>query len=114
MRVCPVCGETNEDWMDICQRCGNSLVADNSGGLPYDYTKSQSNYDNYVNDYNSYNSYGYNQNDYYGGYDPNYDVQPGTNSGKKPSYNTDLKLILIILLIILLILIVVAFFTVFK
>ena len=50
MRVCPVCGETNEDWMDICQRCGNSLSQDKSNELPYDYTKSQSNYDNYVND----------------------------------------------------------------
>ena len=26
MRVCSFCGERNEDWMDICQRCGNSVV----------------------------------------------------------------------------------------
>ena len=25
MRVCALCGETNEDWMNICQRCGNSI-----------------------------------------------------------------------------------------
>ena len=37
MRICPVCGETNEDWMDICQRCGNSLNKEENA-LPYDYT----------------------------------------------------------------------------
>ena len=26
MRVCSFCGENNEDWMNICQRCGNSIV----------------------------------------------------------------------------------------
>ena len=26
MRVCSTCGERNEDWMDICQRCGSSIV----------------------------------------------------------------------------------------
>ena len=26
MRVCSICGEKNEDWMNICQRCGNSIV----------------------------------------------------------------------------------------
>ena len=26
MRVCSICGEKNEDWMEICQRCGNSVV----------------------------------------------------------------------------------------
>ena len=26
MRVCSICGERNEDWMEICQRCGNSIV----------------------------------------------------------------------------------------
>ena len=26
MRVCSFCGERNEDWMEICQRCGNSII----------------------------------------------------------------------------------------
>ena len=115
MRICPVCGETNEDWMDICQRCGNSLNKEDNA-LPFDYTKNQSNYDNYMNDYNSYNyNNNYNYNNGYDnyGYNDNYsqDVSKndGSNSQKKPSQNTDLKLLLIVLLIILFILIIVAY-----
>ena len=26
MRICSTCGERNEDWMEICQRCGNSVA----------------------------------------------------------------------------------------
>lgn len=25
MKVCSFCGERNEDWMNICQKCGNSI-----------------------------------------------------------------------------------------
>ena len=91
MRVCPVCGETNEDWMDICQRCGNSLTVNKDDELPYDYTKSQSNYDQYINDTRGYNynnnnnnNANYNTNEYYdyGGnnYDINYDNSYDMNS----------------------------------
>ena len=57
MKVCSVCGERNEDWMDICQRCGNSIV--NSTNIEvedettYDYTSN--NNQNYENNANSYN-----------------------------------------------------------
>ncbi len=30
MRVCSFCGEKNEDWMELCQRCGNSIANANT------------------------------------------------------------------------------------
>ena len=30
MRVCHFCGSDNEDWMKICQVCGNPIISDSS------------------------------------------------------------------------------------
>jgi uncharacterized membrane protein YvbJ len=97
MRVCSTCGERNEDWMDICQRCGSSIMnaeIDNSYNASYNYN---SNYSN--NGYDDYN----NANGYYSG--PVANESPRANYGHKPVENMDLKIILIFLIIILLCLI---------
>lgn len=84
MRVCSICGERNEDWMEICQRCGNSIVnADsfevkNENKFEYETVKKEPK-KKFIN----------------------YEEEP-----KKPIANLDLKIIIIILLIILIALIV--------
>ena len=106
MRICSTCGERNEDWMDICQRCGSSIAnanVDNS----YD-TSNYNNYNNYDNNYDDYNN-GYN------GYDNNYYQDPARASNslpkaKRPIANLDLKIILVISVIILVFLIIYTFF----
>ena len=105
MRICSICGERNEDWMDICQRCGGSITnanVDNS-------------YDTPVDDGNNYNDYrGYNDN-YYDDNNNNYYQDSSKSSDKLPKErkritNLDLKIILVILIIILVCLIIYAFF----
>ena len=90
MRICSTCGERNEDWMDICQRCGSSISnaeVDNSYTPSYAYEDNSNSYDD-----------GYNANGYYSG--------PVSVSHekkeKKPVENMDLKIILIILIIVFL------------
>ena len=97
MRICSTCGERNEDWMDICQRCGSSIM---NANVDNTYTANY-NYDNYSN--NGYDDNYNNANGYYSG-----PVSSGNNSSrtvKKPIENLDLKIILIILIIILICLI---------
>ena len=83
MRVCSICGERNEDWMEICQRCGNSIVnADsfkvkNEDKFEYETVKKKPKKE-FIN----------------------YEEEP-----KRPIANLDLKIIIIILLIILIALI---------
>ena len=94
MRICSTCGERNEDWMDICQRCGSSIMnaqVDNS----YDYNYSYNN--------NNSNNYDENVNGYYSGPVDSGEERP--SSSRRPVENLDLKIILIILVIILLCLI---------
>ena len=85
MRVCSICGERNEDWMEICQRCGNSIA--NADVEEY---KAKSNN-------NKEYKYSYDQND------ENYLPK----KEKKPIVieNFDLKIVIIILLIVLIALI---------
>ena len=74
MRVCSICGERNEDWMEICQRCGNSIA--NANQVEYKAkSKPQRFIDNSINNQNTYE--------------------------KKPMVNMDLKITLVILLLIL-------------
>jgi uncharacterized membrane protein YvbJ len=89
MRVCSNCGERNEDWMDICQRCGCIITNANVD----DSVTTHNSYENYNYDYNNYN--------YDNGYDYNYN--DNTPKEKKVIENLDLKVILVILLIVLLI-----------
>ena len=83
MRVCSICGERNEDWMEICQRCGNSIV----NASKVEYKAARKSPPVVVNDINTNTSI--NQ----------------TVKEKKPMVNMDLKLTLAVLLIILIILI---------
>ena len=82
MRVCSICGERNEDWMEICQRCGNSIV--NSEEIQ-DYKIKPKKEKEY--------NYSYNQND-----DRYFDDRPKKSIILE---NMDLKIVIIILLIIL-------------
>lgn len=83
MRVCSICGERNEDWMEICQRCGNSIVNADSfevkeeNNFEYETVKKPS-----KKEKKTYN-----------------------DETKKPVENLDLKIIIIILLMILIALI---------
>ena len=84
MRVCSKCGERNEDWMTICQRCGWSIVnadTDNSYST--------------ANRYEKYNS----------------DSDDDSTNSKKTIENLDLKIIIAILSVVLIILSYLAFFT---
>ncbi len=97
MRICSTCGERNEDWMDICQRCGSSIMnaeVDNSYNASYNYN------DNYSN--NGYDDNYNNANGYYSG---TVSSDPRPVRSHRPVENLDLKIILIILIIILLCLI---------
>ena len=86
MRICSVCGERNEDWMDICQRCGRSIV-----NADVD------------NTYDSSSSFDYDE----------YKVEEEKEEKKeKPKLfiaNLDLKIILAILLVILFVLLLILF-----
>ena len=101
MRICSTCGERNEDWMDICQRCGSSIM-----NAEVDNSYSQSYNNSYSDNYNSYDD-GYNPNGFYSG-----PVSSGNQprNAKRTIENLDLKIILIILIIILLCLIAYIFF----
>ena len=90
MRVCSFCGERNEDWMEICQRCGNSIVNANQVN---DYKASSKNNNSY--------SYSYNQDDNF--VDNSKVEKKEYKEYKEPRIiqNMDLKIIIIILLIIL-------------
>ncbi len=96
MRVCSICGARNEDWMEICERCGNSIENANQVEdyqVPEEVKKKTI-------------SYSYNQND------DNYVSEKKTKKDeykepKEPRIieNADLKLIIIVLLVILIALI---------
>lgn len=102
MRVCSFCGERNEDWMEICQRCGNSIV--NADSIENEEEKKSDNVtDNKVNNT----------------YIVNYNVEEKEPPKKKkekveraPVANLDLIIILMVLLIILICLIVYTIFAV--
>lgn len=74
MRVCSFCGEKNEDWMDICQRCGNSIA--NANTVEYKVVKRPQKFIN------------------------NMDDVPEIKE-KKPIENMDLKIILVTVSLIL-------------
>ena len=92
MRVCSKCGERNEDWMDICQRCGHSIVnADIDNNLENNYQPSS----NYISPKEE-KSYGFEDDE------PN---DSGSSGGSGLfTQNMDLKIILVILIIILVVL----------
>lgn len=87
MKVCSNCGEHNEDWMDLCQRCGSVIT--------------NANVDESQSTHNAYESYSYDES-----YNNNYYDDSESSSNKKVIANMDLKIVLVILLIILLILII--------
>lgn len=91
MKICSKCGERNEDWMNICQRCGSSIenADQDNTQVTYEFEKNQ--YDVSSND--GQQSYGFDDNN---------------SSEKYVIQNMDLKIILVILLIILGILIIIA------
>ncbi len=91
MKICSKCGERNEDWMNICQRCGSSIenADQDNTQVTYEFEKNQ--YDVSSND--GQQSYGFDDNN---------------SSEKNVIQNMDLKIILVILLIILGILIIIA------
>ena len=90
MKICSKCGERNEDWMNICQRCGSSIenADQDNTQVTYEFEKNQ--YDVSSND--GQQSYGFDDNN---------------SSEKNVIQNMDLKIILVILLIILGILIII-------
>lgn len=79
MRVCSICGERNEDWMEICQRCGNSIV---------NATMVEKKEERKVEPV--FNNTNYNHNN-----------TSNKQKESKPIENMDLKLVLIVLLVIL-------------
>lgn len=98
MRVCSFCGENNEDWMNICQRCGNSIVnADvkQDVDVQYSYAVNNTKYSSKKNTKNESKK----ENKFI-------DVDDEKTKEKRVIENLDLKLILIILLIILICLII--------
>ncbi len=110
MKVCPVCGDTNDDWMNICQRCGHQLMSDSE--LNGDYNN---NYDQPPVDDYSYNNGEYSDNPDYamnGGYPANsdytQDMMPTVDSSYavKSNDNKDLKIVLGVLLVILVIMLI--------
>ena len=101
MKVCSNCGERNEDWMDICQRCGCSIMNANQD----DTMSSNTSYENYGS-YNSYDSY---DNNYYNNdnaYNNDYKSTEDKSFLSKMLENFYLKIILAILLFILFVLII--------
>ncbi len=107
MRICSTCGERNEDWMDICQRCGGSITnanVDNSYDTPVDYGNNYNDYREYDNNYYDDN----NSNNYY--YQDSSKSSNKLPKERKKITNLDLKIILVILIIILVCLIIYAFF----
>ena len=99
MRVCSICGEKNEDWMNICQRCGNSVVnADNIENEEEKYESVRKMQQEPVNTYNMT----YNTNIY----ETDFDDDKKEKKERRPFENLDLKIILIVLLIVLICLIV--------
>jgi len=93
MRVCSFCGENNEDWMNICQRCGNSIV---NGDIRENERKKEPYQINEV----KYTSKKQKKTE-----NKFIDIEETEPKGKRIIQNLDLKIILIILLIILLCLI---------
>ena len=77
MRVCSICGERNEDWMEICQRCGNSVANANQVEVKTARKSSK----RFLNDIND-------------------------NQEKKPMVNMDLKITLAFLVLVLVALII--------
>ena len=84
MRVCSICGERNEDWMEICQRCGNSIA----NAKQVENETQRRNLEPMINNMNN-NTQSYEE--------------------KKPIMNLDLKITLGVLLIILICLAMYAF-----
>ena len=94
MRVCSICGEKNEDWMNICQRCGNSVV--NADSIANEEEKKYESVKKVQRETaNTYNMT-YNKNIY----ETDFDDDKKEKKERKPFENLDLKIILIVLLII--------------
>lgn len=106
MRVCSICGEKNEDWMNICQRCGNSVVnADNIANEDdYKFESVKKVQQATANTYNMT----YNNNIY----ETDYDDDIKEKKPRRLFENLDLKIILIVLLIILICLLVYTIMTI--
>ena len=112
MRVCSVCGETNEDWMSVCQRCGSNLM-DNDGYDGGDYNYDQAPQDDYSYDQQNdggYGDYGAPQDNTPQDY-MSQDMNYGAPAPVKQNNNMDLKITLAVLLVILLIMLIWAFST---
>ena len=113
MKVCPVCGDTNDDWMSVCQRCGHQLMSDSE--LNGDYNNyDQAPVDDYsynsgdgYGDYNDGTDYGMNG-DYTMNQDYTQDMMPTVDGSYavKTNDNKDLKIVLAILLVILVIMLI--------
>lgn len=112
MRVCSICGEKNEDWMNICQRCGNSIVNayDTEDDNSYEVQNNDTYYEQNSNSYEATtNQVEYNNVNY----SNNYIEKKETTKIKKPIYNLDLKIIIVILLLIFICLLTYTIFVVF-
>ena len=118
MKICSVCGETNEDWVEECIKCGHNLANYADSNTSQDYGNYDPSYnDGYSDNYNDqmssdgYGNYGYDQMDNGAYVDPNYNMGYDNTASVpvKGKENMDLKIILVILLIILFILVICAF-----
>ena len=97
MRVCSFCGESNEDWMNICQRCGNSIVN-------ADVKENEKRQEPYEINEVKYTSKKHNKKE-------NKFIETETEESEEPKKkliieNLDLKIILAVLLVILFVLII--------
>lgn len=94
MKICSKCGEHNEDWMNICQRCGSSIENADQDNTQVTYEFEKKEYD--VSNSDGQQSYGFD------------DDSNNSNDGNSVTQNMDLKIVLAILLVILGLLIIVA------
>ncbi|MBR1385371.1 MAG: hypothetical protein IJ568_00930 [Bacilli bacterium] len=90
MRVCSRCGERNEDWMDICQRCGYSIVNADYVETKYKSNRNDSSVSTTTTKKNKF-------------------IDDSLRGGFF-SENKDLKIVLIVMIVILIILAFIAFF----
>lgn len=93
MKICSKCGERNEDWMNLCQRCGSSIENADQDNTEVTYEFEKDKYD--VSNNGVQQSYGFEE-------------ESSESTDKKAFENMDLKIILAILLVILGFLIVLA------
>lgn len=93
MKICSKCGERNEDWMNLCQRCGSSIENADQDNTEVTYEFEKDKYD--VSNNGVQQSYGFEE-------------ESSGSTDKKAIENMDLKIVLAVLLVVLGFLIVLA------